>query len=405
MATLQTYNATVQSLAPLMHLRLSEGAGTTAVDDADDLDGQYRGGVTLGAGGPIGNGAVSLDGSTGHVVVPAQDQFQLANGTFEMWFTAERLLGRQALFDINAASGEPGRFAVQLRQNGSIAAIIAGEATNPEAVSPAGVVQVGEPVHLAFTFGAGGMHLFVDGVEVASNPFTGNLVGNPEPLVLGVSSGFSTPGGTLDNLQRFFLGTIDEFAVYDRALTPVQVQRLSEAGERGSQLVGTAENDTLIGGVDADILRGLAGDDTLQGFGGNDVLVGEGGDDLLAGAAGNDQLFGRLGADTLIGGAANDVLQGNAGPDQLTGGPGGDLLFGNLGRDVLDGGAGNDRLDGGPGPDTLTGGADGTRSALPRSDWASTGSWISRPAPRATSWASATCSTSGPATLRRASAG
>jgi Ca2+-binding RTX toxin-like protein len=356
MATLQTYNATVQSLSPLMHLRLSEGAGTTAVDDADDLDGQYRGGVTLGADGPIGNGAVSLDGSSGHVVVPAQNQLQLANGTFEMWFTPERLLGRQALFEINAASGEPGRFAMQLRPNGSIAAILAGEATNPEAVSPAGVVQVGEQVHLAFTFGAGGMHLFVDGAEVASNPFTGNLVGNTEPLVLGVSSGFSTPGGTLDNLQRFFLGTIDEFAVYDRALTPTQVQQLFQAGEQAPQLVGTAENDTLIGGVDPDILLGRAGDDNLQGFGGNDVLVGEGGDDVLAAHAGNDQLFGRLGADTLIGGAANDVLQGNAGVDQLTGGPGADLLFGNLGPDVLDGGPGNDQLDGGPGPDTLTGG-------------------------------------------------
>jgi Ca2+-binding RTX toxin-like protein len=356
MATLQTYNATVQSLSSLMHLRLSEGAGTTAVDDADDLDGQYRGGVTLGADGQIGNGAVSLDGSTGHVVVPAQNQLQLANGTFEMWFTPERLAGRQSLFEINAASGEPGRFAMQLRENGSLAAIISGEAGNPEAVSPAGVAPVGEPVHLAFTFGAGGMHLFVDGVEVASNPFTGNLVGTAEPLVLGASSGFSTPGGTLDNLQRFFLGTIDEFVVYDRALSPAQVQRLFQAGERGPELVGTAEDDTLIGGLDADIMRGLAGDDTLLGGRGNDVLSGDAGDDVLNGGAGNDQLFGRAGADTLLGGPGNDVLQGNAGPDQLTGGPGNDQLFGNLGPDILRGGPGNDLLDGGPGPDTLVGG-------------------------------------------------
>ena len=357
MATLQTYNATVQSLSPVMHLRLSESAGTIAVDDADDLDGQYQGGFSLGVDGAIGNGAVSLDGSTGHVVVPAQNQLQLESGTFEMWFTPDRLAGRQSLFEINAASGEPGRLAVQLRENGSLAAIVSGPDGNPEVVSPGGAVQVGDPVHLAFTFGAGGMHLFVDGVEVDSDPFAGNLVGNTEPLVLGASSGFSTPGGSLDNLQRFFAGTIDEFAVYDQALSEAQVQQLFQAGEQAPELVGTAEDDTLLGGLDPEILRGGAGDDTLRGAGGNDVLSGDAGDDLIAGGAGNDQLFGRLGADTMFGGPGNDRLQGNGGADELTGGPGNDQLAGNLGPDILRGGPGSDRLDGGFGTDTLVGGA------------------------------------------------
>lgn len=358
MATLQTYNATVQSLSPLMHLRLSESAGTTAVDDADDLDGQYRGGITLGADGPIGNGAVSLDGSTGHVVVP-QTQLQLASGTFEMWFTASTLGTRQVLFGMNAATDTPGRLAVQLRENGSLAAIISGGegSGNPEVASSASAVQAGDPTHLAFTFGAGGMHLFVDGVEVDSDPFTGNLVGNTEPLVLGASSGFSTPGGSLDNLQRFFAGTIDEFAVYEQALSEAQVQQLFQAGEQAPDYVGTAEDDMLLGGVDPEILRGGAGDDTLSGAGGNDVLSGDAGDDFVAGGAGNDQLFGRLGADTLFGGPGNDRLQGNAGPDQLTGGPGNDQLAGNFGPDILRGGPGSDRLDGGFGTDTLIGGA------------------------------------------------
>jgi Ca2+-binding RTX toxin-like protein len=355
MATLRTYNATVETLSPLMHLRLSEGAGTTAVDDADDLDGQYRGGFALGADGPIGNGAVSLDGNTGHVVVPAQDQLQLASGSFEMWFTADRLGVRQSLFEINAATNTPGRLAMQLRENGSLAAIISAPGANPDVVSPPGTVEIGDPTHMVFTFGAGGMHLFVDGVQVGSDPFTGGLASN-EPLVLGASSGFSTPGGTLDNLVRFFDGTIDEFAVYNQALSQAQVQQLFQAGARGPDVAGTAEDDTLLGGIDPEILRGGAGEDTLRGGGGNDVLSGDAGDDFVAGGAGNDQLFGRLGADMLFGGPGIDRLQGNAGPDQLTGGPGDDQLAGNLGPDVLRGGPGDDQLDGGFGPDTLLGG-------------------------------------------------
>jgi Ca2+-binding RTX toxin-like protein len=365
MATLQTYNATVQSLAPVMHLRLSERAGTTAVDDADDLDGQYRGGVTLGADGAIGNGAVSLNGSTSHVVVPHQDQLLLSSGTFEVWFTADVVSGSHTLFSKNAAGGGTGGHVAGLVRNGQVFVALGDLTTNHVVTGddPGDAkVQPGEAAHMVFTFGPAGMQLYLNGQLVDTNAYAGGLdagQGNREPLVLGADNGTNVPGTPIDqpgDLFRFFDGAIDEFAVYDRALTPTQVQRLFQAGDQAPQLVGTAQNDTLIGGVDPDILRGRAGDDTLQGFGGNDVLIGEGGDDVLAAHAGNDQLFGRLGADTLNGGAANDVLQGNAGVDQLTGGPGADLLFGNLGRDVLDGGPGNDQLDGGPGPDTLTGG-------------------------------------------------
>jgi Ca2+-binding RTX toxin-like protein len=366
MATLQTYNATVQSLSPLMHLRLSESAGTTAVDDADDLDGQYRGGFTLGADGPIGNGAVRLNGSTGHVVVPHQDQMLLTEGTFEVWFTADVVSGDHTLFSKNASGfGDGGHIAGFIRDGRAVVAL--GDLTTNHSVvgdDPGDArVQVGVPAHMVFAFGPEGMKLYLNGQLVDTNDYTGGLqlgalgTGNVEPLVLGAESGFSTPGGSLDNLQRFFAGTIDEFAVYEQALSEAQVQQLFQAGEQAPDYVGTAEDDMLLGGVDPEILRGGAGDDTLSGAGGSDVLSGDAGDDLLAAGIGNDQLFGRMGADTLFGGPGNDRLQGNAGPDQLTGGPGIDQLAGNLGPDIVRGGPGSDRLDGGFGADTLIGGA------------------------------------------------
>jgi Ca2+-binding RTX toxin-like protein len=366
MATLQTYNATVQSLSPLMHLRLSEGAGTTAVDDADDLDGQYRGGVTLAADGPIGNGAVSLDGSTGHVVVPHQDQLLLSSGTFEVWFTADVVSGDHTLFSKNAAGAGTGGHVAGLVRNGQIFVAL-GDLTTNHVVrgdDPGDAkVQAGEAAHMVFTFGPAGMQLYLDGQLVDTNAYAGGLdagQGNREPLVLGAENGSNVAGTPIDqpgDLIRFFDGAIDEFAVYDRALTPAQVERLFDAGERGSQLVGTADDDTLIGALDPESMRGGAGNDLLSGGAGDDVLSGNAGDDVLAGGAGNDQLLGQLGADTLFGGAGIDRLEGNLGADQLTGGPGADQLFGRPGADTLRGGPGLDRLDGGPGPDTLVGGA------------------------------------------------
>jgi lysophospholipase L1-like esterase len=287
-----------------------------------------------------------------------QDRLQLGSGSFEIWFTAASLGLRQSLLEKNASMDAPGMFAVQLREDGSLAAMLSAQDGVAEVASRAGAVQAGVPTHLVLTFGAGGMHLLINGVEVDSDPFTGglDLGANFEPLVLGASSGFSTPGGTLDDLRRFFDGTIDELVAYDRALSQSQVQQLYRAGQQGLQLAGTRTDDSLIGGIDPETLRGGAGDDALRGGGGDDVLSGDAGDDSLAAGAGNDRLFGRLGADTLFGGAGIDRLEGNAGADRLTGGPGIDQLAGNLGPDDLRGGPGNDLLVGGFGSDTLVGG-------------------------------------------------
>jgi lysophospholipase L1-like esterase len=337
--------------------------GDPALQALDDLDGD--GDVELDGLHPNAAGVehivprivpqlIELGAQSGAI----QDRLQLSSGSFEIWFTAASLGLRQSLLEKNASMDAPGMFAVQLRADGSLAAMLSAQDDVAEVASRAGAVQAGVPTHLVLTFGAGGMHLLINGVEVDSDPFTGglDLGSNFEPLVLGASSGFSTPGGALDDLRRFFDGTIDELVAYDRALSQLQVQQLYRAGQQGLQLAGTRTDDSLIGSIDPETLRGGAGDDTLQGRGGDDVLGGDAGDDVLAAGAGNDQLFGRLGADTLFGGAGIDRLQGNPGPDRLTGGPGRDQLSGDLGPDDLRGGPGNDLLVGGFGFDTLVGG-------------------------------------------------
>ncbi len=120
---------------------------------------------------------------------------------------------------------------------------------------------------------------------------------------------------------------------------------------RGTQLAGTARDDTLAGrALSIDILFGLAGDDRLRGRDGRDCLYGGDGDDRLYGGRGADRLFGGSGADALDGEDGVDNLDGadareGHGGDRLDGGPGRDRLRDRRGGATLAGGAGDDRID------------------------------------------------------------
>ena len=277
----------------------------------------------------------------------AEVALELPDGSIEMWLTPEQIGGKQILFARNAEGSTPGDIEAQL--DGDVIRVSMQDGTGTFRVTSAAsdvVAAAGQPLHVVFTFGAGGMRLFVNGELVDQNDFTGGLTDNGVPLSIGASS----EGG--DRLT----GTVDEFAVYDQALGGNNVLALFESGALGGALVGTGADDVLTGGVDAEQFNGRGGadlilagrgDDVLRGGGGGDVLRGEGGEDVLRGHAGDDELFGQAGA---------DQLKGNAGADFLAGGGGSDELRGSAGDDVLRGGGRDDRLDGGDGLDVLRGG-------------------------------------------------
>ena len=68
--------------------------------------------------------------------------------------------------------------------------------------------------HLAFTYDGSFMRLYVNGVEVTNQPLTGSAV---------VSTGALKIGGNAI-WGEWFAGLIDEVRLYNRALTPTQLQ-------------------------------------------------------------------------------------------------------------------------------------------------------------------------------------
>jgi hypothetical protein len=98
------------------------------------------------------------------------------------------------------------------------------------------LVQKGTWYHLAFSFGTGGMKLYLDGELVGTNPYAGGLIGNREPIVIGGTNWANRDdSGDLSKLRisHPFNGRIDEVAIYGQALTEQQIRQLITAGPLG----------------------------------------------------------------------------------------------------------------------------------------------------------------------------
>ena len=192
--------------------------GTTA-NEVDGSNGLLVGNATYGAG-KVGQGFV-LDGGNDLVSVGNPPSLQLQNLTIEMWFKRGSSSvvsygsgGNGVLFGYPAggyllfmdSSGRP-----NFTQMGSWGA------------TPSMTITDTLFHHLAVTKKDGVVTFYIDGV--ASAP----VIYNPTFTF----PSFAAIGGRSDNLDNSFFGTIDELAVYSRALSDLEVQAIFNAGGLG----------------------------------------------------------------------------------------------------------------------------------------------------------------------------
>ena len=207
------YSVAVLQDSPVAYWRLGEAAGPTAFDaSGHNATGTYFNGVLLGQPGGLAEDtdtAARFDGQNDHVrfANPLANDF-----TIEAWVktTANSLTGTEA-YQGNGlvwsdVSGVANDWVLSVLNNR--AAFHAG--------NPGGSIIGTTPVndgnfhHVAVTRVRGGeMRLYVDGLLEATG-VTGDVALNANPFVV-------VGGNTLDG--RYFNGTIDEVAVYDRALS------------------------------------------------------------------------------------------------------------------------------------------------------------------------------------------
>jgi len=253
--------ALLSGIVPVAYWNLNETSGSSVADSA----GSAQNGVFFGsnpdlddAGPPAsaapfgaGTGADLHDSTRQYIAVAHDAVFEVAQGTIQLWFKTRDANDHQALF----AKDQDGRsnglrirldnrdLKVELEGGGSTHVID----TRNTAFN--NLIRSNVWYQLSFTFGPGGMKLYVDGVLVGSNAYAGGLAANREAIVIGGSNhGNRDDSGDLSRIRisNPFDGHIDEVAFYDVVLAPGQIAQTRERGAMGVIDPQDAA-DTLVG--------------------------------------------------------------------------------------------------------------------------------------------------------------
>jgi Concanavalin A-like lectin/glucanases superfamily len=204
------YAEAVRADAPLLYLRLGESSGTTAVAEVG-ASGTYSGGPTLGQAGAVaGNTAVRLDGVDDLVSLPAS--LVLAAGssvTIEWWQYLTAGDVKDALAFV-IGPGEP-RCQSHAPYADQIVYWDYGDPGGGGRVSTSYAAQLGKwtLIHLTYDAATQEHAISFDGQQV-----TGSINATAPNATLS--------GGTISAPGTPHKGVVDEFAVYDKALSPAR---------------------------------------------------------------------------------------------------------------------------------------------------------------------------------------
>lgn len=217
-APTDAYGTSVTSDQPDLYWRLDESAGNVAADSSQSSNnGAYQGGVTKGATGVIpgySGTAASFNGQDAAVA----GQSSLTNPTsysLESWFKTTTTRGGKIIGFGNSNTGLSSNYDrhVYMQDDGTLAfGVWTGQ---PNLIITPVAYNDGKWHHMVAEQSSDGMKLFLDGALVGTNPQT-----QAQPY-----TGYWRVGGdtTWGSSSPYFEGTIDEVAVYSKALSADRV--------------------------------------------------------------------------------------------------------------------------------------------------------------------------------------
>lgn len=211
-APADAYGASVYGSDPLFYYRLGESTGSTAVDSgSQENPGVYDGSYSLGAVGAVkGTANTAVDFTSGSVASASSFSNPTTYST-EIWFkTATNRGGKLTGFG-NAQSGLSGNYDrhVYMQDDGKL---VFGTWTGQTNTITSSTSYNDSKWHqVVATQSSAGMKLYVDGVLAGTNPQT-----NAQDY-----TGYWRAGGdvTWGSSDAYFNGSLDEFAVYQTALS------------------------------------------------------------------------------------------------------------------------------------------------------------------------------------------
>ena len=209
-----SYAANVIADRPVSYWRLGERSGTNAGDITVANPGTYNGPPTLGAASLVGtdqsDSAVGFDGSGDDVRVGQSGSLDITGPvTVEAFIKPTSLPAAGSFRSIVAKTGS---YALEL--NGpTVEFTLLQLGVNRRLQAPAGTIAAGGTYHVVGTYDGTTQRLYVNGRQVASTA----LSGATDVTINGVRI------ASWDGAQQFFVGTVDEAAIYNKALSAAQV--------------------------------------------------------------------------------------------------------------------------------------------------------------------------------------
>jgi hypothetical protein len=161
--------------------------------------------------GRFGN-ALSFDGGDDWVTVNDRAELDLMNGgTLEAWVRPTAVTDwRSVVMKENASGGIPYTLYAGSATGAPAAHLFAGSSRDVFGPAPIGLSTW---THLAMTWDGTTLRLFVDGAEVASQPYTSSLI---------ATTGAVRIGGT-SVASQYFGGLIDEVRIFDHARSAADI--------------------------------------------------------------------------------------------------------------------------------------------------------------------------------------
>ena len=214
------YRNDVLATVPVSYWRLGEPSGTNAVDEMGVNAGTYVGTPTLAATGALTgdlNTAITCNGSSQYLTVAANASLNLTTAfTVLGWIKGPANPG--AIFEKTVGGSVNTQFALFMVSGQLIARAVKSAALYDNSVAAPSINvwhQVGA------TYDGANTHLFIDGAAV------GSPVAVASPLDGGSGGSFLA---TLAGANYRLNGSLDEVAVWNRALTAAEIAALYTAG-------------------------------------------------------------------------------------------------------------------------------------------------------------------------------
>jgi Concanavalin A-like lectin/glucanases superfamily len=210
-----SYSARVLADAPVAYWRLGDKTGSIARDEKGQYAGVIKGTVFRDQPGVVdGNGAMRFDGSTGYI--DFGDVLDFPNRkpfSIEAWVKPEVIDTnvRPYISKISVEDPFDGYSVILFQPRGIHFALCAQETDCPSPRAPA--PPINRFTHLVVTYDGSLAQIFYDGARVKSGPYSGALIDNDIALTIG-----------RDSAGQSFAGTLDEVAIYDRALPEARIQ-------------------------------------------------------------------------------------------------------------------------------------------------------------------------------------